>query len=67
METTLQLLCDNSLILLEGTDRTKESTKLFEATLDDEKKRYQDTLASAKAAGDVLKSGIVAIHIYIRI
>lgn len=57
MEPTLQLLSDNASMLLEGTDPNEQPTKSFKATLDDEKKKYHDTLASAMAAGDMLKSG----------
>ena len=59
MEPDLQLLSENASLLLEGTDPDEETTKSFETNLADEKKRYQDTLESARAMCDVLKSGVV--------
>ena len=62
MEPTLQLLSNNASLLLEGTDPDDQSTKSFEATLDDEKKRYKSTLDSAMATSDMLKSGYYGYH-----
>ena len=62
MEPTLQLLSNNASLLLEGTDPADQSTKSFEATLDDEKKRYKSTLDSAMATSDMLKSGYYGYH-----
>ncbi|XP_065889965.1 microtubule-actin cross-linking factor 1-like isoform X3 [Dysidea avara] len=56
MEPDLQLLSDNASLLLEGTGPDEETTKSFEANLADEKKRYQDTLESARTMCDMLKS-----------
>ena len=57
MEPTLQLLCEDASVLLEATDPDDHSTKSFQDTLADEKKRYQDTLDTAMATNDMLKSG----------
>jgi len=57
MEPALQLLCGNASLLLEGTVPDEESTKSFEATLADEKKRYHDTLEIALTTNEMLKSG----------
>lgn len=62
MEPSLQLLSDNASLLLEGTDPDDQCTKSFEATLADEKKRYKDTLDSAMATSDMLKSGYYGYH-----
>ena len=59
MEPDLQLLSENASLLLEGTDPDEETTKSFETNLADEKKRYQDTLESARTMSDLLKSGVV--------
>jgi len=59
MEPDLQLLSENASLLLEGTGPNEETTKSFEANLADEKKRYQDTLESARTMSDLLKSGVV--------
>ena len=57
MEPTLQLLCEDASSLLGATDPDDETTKSFQDTLTDEKKRYQDTLGTAMATRDMLKSG----------
>jgi len=57
MEPDLQLLSENSSLLLEGTDPDEDTTKSFEANLADEK-RYQDTLESARTMSDMLKLGV---------
>ena len=62
MEPTLQLLCDNASSLLEGTNPDEESTKSFQTSLADEKKRYKDTLDSAMATSNMLKSGYCGYH-----
>ena len=58
MEPDLQLLSDNASLLLEGTGPDEETTKSFEANLANEKKRYQDTLESARTMCEMLKSGV---------
>ena len=57
MEPTLQLMCEDASLLLEAADAEDQATKSFQASLDDEKKRYQDTLDTAMATSDMLKSG----------
>jgi len=64
MEPDLQLLSENSSLLLEGTDPNEDTTKSFEANLADEKKRYQDTLESARTMSDLFKSGLVHKYCY---
>jgi len=61
MEPDLQLLSENASLLLEGTGPDKETTKSFETNLAKEKKRYQDTLESARAMCDMLKSGLCVL------
>ena len=57
MEPTLQLMCEDASLLLEAADAEDQATKSFQASLDDEKKRYHDTLDTAMATSDMLKSG----------
>ena len=58
MEPDLQLLSKNASLLLEGIDPDEESAKSFETKLNKEKKRFEDTLESAKIMRDMLKSGV---------
>ena len=58
MEPELQLLSENASLLLNGASPDEEATKSFEASLADEKKRYQETLESARTMCDMLKSGV---------
>ena len=57
MEPALQVMCEDASLLLEAADTKDQSTLSFQASLDDEKKRYQDTLDTAMATSDMLKSG----------
>jgi len=66
MEPYLQVLSENASLLLEGTDPDKETTKSFETNLNEEKRRYEDTLESAKIMRDMLKSGVyICICVYV--
>ena len=64
MEPTLLLLCEDASLLLEPTNPDDEATKSFQDTLADEKKRYQDTLDTAMATSDMLKSGYYDYTMY---
>ena len=63
MEPALQQLCGNASLLLEGTVPDEQSTKSFEATLTDEKKRYYDTLEAVMTTSDMLKSGYYGYYV----
>ena len=66
MQPTLQSLCENAAMLLEPTNPDDEATKSFQDNLADEKKRYQDTLDTAMATSDMLKSGYYNYILYVQ-
>ena len=57
MEPELQLLSEKTSQLLDGSIPNEETTFLLDFSLTNEKKRYEDTLQSAKPMCVMLKSG----------